>query len=232
MNKTVFLYKAVLSVFLFSLCFSFSAQAQTVKYAKSSITTTAQFFAYEYLEFGGKTYKDIKYFLVLDSKGDVKAGFDACDVCYRSFKGYSQVDKKMQCNNCGNKYDIDLLGTAGSGGCWPGHLVYTVEGDSISFKASDIEAGEYFFQSVKLSVKKVVSTTKFTLVQKDNLLIVNSDNEETYTVTIIGLNGTVIYFDQSWAKEAQLDVSSLTTGIYVVYTQSNSANWAKRFMIF
>jgi Predicted membrane protein len=44
---------------------------------------------------------ELKFFVVKSSDGVVRAAFDACDVCFREKKGYSQDKDFMVCNNCG-----------------------------------------------------------------------------------------------------------------------------------
>jgi len=53
----------------------------------------------------------------------------------------------MVCNNCGNHYKISGLGTANlkGGGCWPGYLPNSVDGNELVIKKSDLEAGRYRF---------------------------------------------------------------------------------------
>lgn len=89
----------------------------------------------------------VKFFAIRDGD-DVKTAFDACDVCYRSNKGYSQDGDFMVCNNCGNKYAISGLGTKNKagGGCWPGYLPSEVKGDKLVIKESDLEKGKYRFK--------------------------------------------------------------------------------------
>lgn len=84
--------------------------------------------------------KEIKFFTVKTEDGNIKTAFDACDVCYYSGKGYRQEGDYMVCNNCGNKYPISGLGTENKtpGGCWPGYLPNTVEGDSVVIKIKDL----------------------------------------------------------------------------------------------
>ena len=80
----------------------------------SEISETAKFYE----------YNGVKYFVVKASDGTIKTGFDACDVCYGSNKGYRQEGEYMVCNNCGNKYPIIGLATENKnpGGCWPGYF--------------------------------------------------------------------------------------------------------------
>ncbi|MBN2331206.1 MAG: DUF2318 domain-containing protein [Candidatus Aenigmarchaeota archaeon] len=107
----------------------------------SDISETARFYEYDY---GGTT---IRFFAVKASDGSVKTGFDACDVCYGSGKGYRQEGGYMVCNNCGNRYPINGLGTENKnpGGCWPGYLPSLVEGDGLVVKKSDLANGAWRF---------------------------------------------------------------------------------------
>ena len=107
----------------------------------SEITEEAKWYEYD------ANRKKIKFFAVKASDGSIKTAFDACDVCYGSKKGYRQEGNQMVCNNCGNKYPIDGLGTENKagGGCWPGYLPNEIQGESLVIKHSDIEAGKYRF---------------------------------------------------------------------------------------
>lgn len=111
------------------------------KIPMSEISGTAKFYEYDT---GGKT---IRFFAVKASDGTVKTGFDACDVCYDSGKGYRQEGDYMVCNNCGNRYPISGLGTENKnpGGCWPGYLPSTVVGDNLVIQRSDIASGDWRF---------------------------------------------------------------------------------------
>ena len=46
----------------------------------------------------------IKYFVMKSSDGVIRAAFDACNVCWREGKGYTQKDDFMVCNNCGRRF--------------------------------------------------------------------------------------------------------------------------------
>jgi len=117
-------------------------ESEIIKIPLSKISANAEW--YEYDSNGVR----IKYFVVKDDNGNVKTAFDACDVCYRSKKGYRQEGKDMVCNNCGNHYAISGLGTKNlrGGGCWPGYLSSEVEGDYLIIKKSDLEGGQYRFK--------------------------------------------------------------------------------------
>ena len=53
----------------------------------------------------------------------------------------------MICNNCGNKYPIDGLGTENRnpGGCWPSYLSNTIIGNEIVIGKSELENGKVMF---------------------------------------------------------------------------------------
>lgn len=107
----------------------------------SEITEQAKWYEYD------SNGKKISFFAVKASDGSVKTAFDACDVCYGSKKGYRQEGDLMICNNCGNSYPIDGLGTKNKagGGCWPGYLPNKIQGDTLTIEHSDMEKGEYRF---------------------------------------------------------------------------------------
>ncbi len=106
---------------------------EAIKIPLSQISEKAEWYEYE----------NVKYFVVRGKDGSIKTAFDACDVCYRAKKGYSQQGDDVVCNNCGNYYPISGLGTKNlGGGCWPGYLENTIEGDYIVIKKSDLDAGE------------------------------------------------------------------------------------------
>lgn len=118
------------------------SNAQVIKIPISEITENAKWYEYE------KDSIKIKFFVVKASDGSIKTAFDACDICYKSKKGYRQEGNYIVCNNCGNKYLIDDLGTKNkvSGGCWPGYLPNIVEGNDVIIKKSDIDKGSWRFK--------------------------------------------------------------------------------------
>lgn len=46
----------------------------------------------------------VSFFVLKSSDGVIRAAIDACDVCYRSGKGYVQEGDFMVCTNCGRKF--------------------------------------------------------------------------------------------------------------------------------
>ncbi len=151
MKKALFLL-SLLALLAFSGCVSdqegstgLAAAGQaadsTISVPLDDIGTEAKFFEYES---SGKT---VRFFAVKGSDGSIKTAFDACDVCFNSGKGYRQEGKNMICNNCGNKYPIDGLGTENRnpGGCWPSYLPNTVVGNEIVIEKSELEKGKAMF---------------------------------------------------------------------------------------
>ncbi|MFH1520832.1 MAG: DUF2318 domain-containing protein [Candidatus Micrarchaeota archaeon] len=106
----------------------------------SDVSSTVKYYTYNS---GGVA---IKYFAVKGSDDKVRIAFDACEVCYRAKKGYTQVGDSVKCNNCGLQFKIDDLGTKNKGsGCWPAYLPNEVQGDKIVIKKIDLEKGKYLF---------------------------------------------------------------------------------------
>lgn len=98
----------------------------------------AHFFTYDV---GGTT---VKYFVLADQNGKVRAALDACEVCYPQKKGYQQEGDTMVCNNCGQVFpatDINVV----TGGCNPIPLKRSVDGDTLTITVKSIEAGAQYF---------------------------------------------------------------------------------------
>lgn len=112
-----------------------SAIDKVVSIPLSEVTSEAKW--YEYSAGNKKT----KFFVVKASDDTVRTAFDECDVCGRYEKGYRQEGADMVCNNCGNRYPIDGLGTKNRnpGGCWPGYLPSAIKGSNVVIKKSDLE---------------------------------------------------------------------------------------------
>ncbi len=117
------------------------ASGQNVLIPLANITDNSfHFFSYDA---GGMA---VKYFVVKDKDGTAHTAFDACDVCFRSRKGYRQSGDFAKCNNCGRTFPVYGLGTKNTGGgCWPGYLHHEVQGNNILIKISDLEGGRRYF---------------------------------------------------------------------------------------
>lgn len=105
-----------------------------VKFPVSSFDDTVKYFE----------YKGIRFFILKSNDGTIRAAFDACDVCYRSRRGYNQVEDFMQCNNCGQAFPEDKINVV-LGGCNPSPLEREIIGDNLVIKVEDILNGQRFF---------------------------------------------------------------------------------------
>lgn len=88
--------------------------------------------------------KEIRFFVLKSSDGVIRAAFDACDVCYREKKGYSQNGEFMVCNNCGMKFHSRRINEV-KGGCNPAPLNRTVDKNNLVIKTTDLSTGTMFF---------------------------------------------------------------------------------------
>ncbi len=88
--------------------------------------------------------KDIRFFLLRDAEGGVRAALDACHACYRAKRGYRQEGNAVICNNCGMSFKYENIGIV-TGGCNPIPLARKTAGQVVALKAKDIEAGAKFF---------------------------------------------------------------------------------------
>lgn len=140
--KIIFLILLVILIFFVVKVVITPSEAQVIKIPVSDINENAKWYEYE------KDGVIIKFFAVKARDGSIKTAFDACDICYKNKRGYRQDGNYIICNNCGNKYLIDDLGNKNkvSGGCWPGHLSNSVEGNYIIIKKSDLDKGIWRFK--------------------------------------------------------------------------------------
>jgi len=88
---------------------------------------------YHYQEDG----KAVKFFVVRDGQGTVRAAIDACEVCWREGKGYILKNSAMLCVNCGRAFAMNRIGIV-VGGCNPHPFRFTMENDSIVIAAQEL----------------------------------------------------------------------------------------------
>jgi len=84
--------------------------------------------------------KIIYFFVVKDKNGVYRAAANACQVCFKTYKGFRQEGNEIVCNNCGNRYPIEKIATE-KGGCNPGPINPNLEvkNNQIIIQQSDIE---------------------------------------------------------------------------------------------
>ena len=83
------------------------------------------------------------------SDGVYRAAYDACDVCFRTNRGYRQEGDLMVCNNCGQKFPSSKVNEV-KGGCNPSPLAREMDGDHLVIKKSDLAAGGPYFVRKRL----------------------------------------------------------------------------------
>jgi len=86
----------------------------------------------------------VYFFAMKSSDGVYRAAYDACDVCFRSNRGYRQEGDLMVCNNCGQAFPSVKVNEI-RGGCNPAPLTRTVDGDSLVIRKVDLAAGNGYF---------------------------------------------------------------------------------------
>lgn len=101
-------------------------------------TDEARYYEYDFEN------KSVRFFLLKSNDGTIRAAFDACDVCFRAKKGYSQRGDYMQCNNCGQVFPEDRINVE-LGGCNPSPLNREIEGDYLIIRLDDVAKGRRFF---------------------------------------------------------------------------------------
>lgn len=84
------------------------------------------------------------YFALKSPDGAYRAALDACDVCYRTNRGYRQELDEMVCNNCGQKFASDKIGEV-KGGCNPHPLARRIEGPYLVISKAEIVARKDYF---------------------------------------------------------------------------------------
>ena len=99
---------------------------------------TAHFYSYDA---GGAT---VKYFVLADKTGKVRAALDACEVCFAEKKGYHQEGDAMQCNNCGKVFPSAQINVI-TGGCNPIPLEKSISGGQLTITTDSLQQGVQYF---------------------------------------------------------------------------------------
>ena len=83
------------------------------------------------------------FFVLKSSDGVIRAAIDACDVCYRSGKGYVQEGDFMVCTNCGRKFASNRINDV-KGGCNPAPLNRRIVGEDLVIAMTDIDENSWY----------------------------------------------------------------------------------------
>ena len=201
------------------LSFNSNLFAQEVTHPISEISNTVKFYSYRYV-ISETQVKDIEYFIIQAPNGDIKTAFDACDVCYSKYKGYSQNGDKMRCNNCGNQYLTDQLGTQGQGGCWPGYLPHTEVDGQIVIQISDLIKGEYFFRTQQVSDVSENQSDKFpksySISINSSILTIQTDIFLFREIQIHDISGNLINSSRYDSDVYNFNTSNWANGVYFI----------------
>ncbi|MCP4022326.1 MAG: DUF2318 domain-containing protein [Desulfobacteraceae bacterium] len=87
----------------------------------------------------------VDFFVVKSQDGIIRAAIDACDVCFKSGKGYVQEGNIMVCTNCGRKFATDRINVV-KGGCNPAPLNRVIKDDQLVISMKDINANAWYCQ--------------------------------------------------------------------------------------
>ena len=88
--------------------------------------------------------KTVDFFLLQSKDGKIRAALDACDVCYKSLKGYRQEGDFMVCNNCNQKFASDQINVV-KGGCNPAPLTREVVNGQVVLLEHELRSGLAYF---------------------------------------------------------------------------------------
>jgi uncharacterized membrane protein len=88
---------------------------------------------------------EVTFFTLKSRDNIIRAAIDACDVCYKSGKGYVQQGDFMVCQNCGQKFASNKINVI-KGGCNPAPLRRQVVKDRLVINMSDIDANSWYMK--------------------------------------------------------------------------------------
>ena len=92
----------------------------------------------------------IKYFILRRPDGQIRAAFDACEVCWPAGFGYQQEGDDLICNKCGRHFSIKEIGNV-QGGCNPVKLKIRIEAQKVIILRQDLLDGRKYFDFSKQS---------------------------------------------------------------------------------
>ncbi|MFA6571412.1 MAG: Fe-S-containing protein [Bacteroidota bacterium] len=208
------------------------AKAQVVTQPLDEQSTTFKRYIYSY-NLSQTQKKDIRYLIVKASNGDIKTCFDACDVCYSYNKGYTQSGNQLRCLKCGNRFNIDDLGSQGTNGCWPGHLVHTIDGTNISINVSDLVLGAYLFpaQDITEVSDNKINVSDFIINSNNGELTVKMQSPAVRNFTVSSLDGKLYKSMSTSSNELVTEVYGLSNGVYLLSIEEGGKIITKTFFI-
>ncbi len=85
----------------------------------------------------------VNFFVLKSKDGVLRTAVDACDVCYRSGKGYIQEGDFMICTNCGMRFASNRINEV-KGGCNPAPLNRMIVKDNLVISMDEINANSWY----------------------------------------------------------------------------------------
>lgn len=89
---------------------------------------------------------EVRFFIIKAADGNIRAAFDACEICHNERRGYRQARHMMVCNYCGRTSPVTQTGTVRVGrDCNPVPIETAVEGAQVLLKAASLQNGTRLF---------------------------------------------------------------------------------------
>lgn len=85
----------------------------------------------------------VSFFALKSRDGIIRAAIDACDVCFKAGKGYTQGGDFMVCENCGQRFASNRINEV-KGGCNPAPLEREIVGGRLLVKMADINKNSWY----------------------------------------------------------------------------------------
>jgi uncharacterized membrane protein len=150
MKKTMLSVVALTILILFSFQFTayafFGSSAKSLSPEKGFLTLSLSQFddgKAHYFTTRADNGILVTFFALKSRDSVIRAAIDACDVCYRSGKGYSQEGDNMVCGNCGMRFSSDRINVA-KGGCNPAPLARTIKDGNLVISMKDINTNSWY----------------------------------------------------------------------------------------
>lgn len=113
-------------------------------YIKEATVNDGDLHSFNY--YSQKAGKNVYFFVLKAPDGTYRAAANACEVCFKSKKGFKQLGSKIQCVNCRQSYSKGQIAME-KGGCNPGPIDknVAVNNGSLAINVADVEAVAYLF---------------------------------------------------------------------------------------
>lgn len=232
-GRPVLVAFCVVTLFLLAAAVPARTQAQTVSHPVSEITTVAKHYSYTYM-ISATEKKDLEYIIVRASNGNIKTVFDACDVCYLAYKGYSQSGRDLRCNNCGNRFAIDTLGGRNTAGtCHPGYLPHRIEGDQVVIEVADLIVGAYYFKLQTVTGLGDVPgvADALSIRQNGRELTVTLQKDAPRSYHIFSISGQLLRTLTDASRIVRIPLEGFIPGAYVLAVEEAKQVTSKMFLV-